>query len=332
MTTQFKQLDERGAQICGLLDGKAVSSFRLRLPKLSDAKLQRALPHIMSDYVSGDSSDLTFCHIPLANDPYSLVLACDRKVLDDAMRAAQAESYELHAIWPDYMQIAIPGDGVACQEIAEDLLVRRADGTGFRLPKLLADAAIGDATRHPATTDTLPHGAGFATGRFGSKLPVGALLAQAKRPLILAGLAMGLWLTATLFAGFDAARKSDALARMGEDAFREKFPEVRRIVNIEAQIRNRLGGGSGGGGFSGLATQTMVTLQSTPDIRMEAMAFIGGRNSGLDITLSARSFSALENARQKLSTVGFRVTEGKSEQSKNLVIGRFTLTPNGGRR
>lgn len=325
-------MDEKGTQICGLLDGKNVSSFRLRLPKLSDAKLQRALPHIMSDYLSEDAQNVSLCAVPLADSEDSLVLACRRSELEHILRAAKTDNHELNAIWPDYMQIAIPETGVAVHEIEDDLMVRRADGTGFRLPKPLAELSIGAAERHQAAFDAAQTGVGFAIGRFGSKLPIGALFAKVKRPLILAGLAFGVWLAATLYAGFDAGRKSSTLARQGEDLFREKFPEVRRVVNIEAQIRNRLGGGNGGG-FSGPATQTLVTLQNVPDIRMEAMAFTGGRRATIDITLSARNFSALENARQRLSAAGFQVTEGKSEQSKELVLGRFTLTPtSGGRR
>ncbi len=334
MSTQFIKTDESGRQVCGLLDGRAVSSFRLRLPKLSDAKLQRALPHIMSDYLT-DNDNLSFCHMPLAkgdaDNGYSLVFACAKDRLDELIGAAQAEQLEMSAIWPDYMQVPQPDEGVAIIERDGDILARRADGTGFRLPKALADAAIGEAQIITADPATLPAAPGFAIGRFGTQLPIADILAAVKRPLILAGAAIAIWLAATLYGGFSVNQKAAELAQSGEDMFRKKFPEVRRVVNVEAQLRNRLGG-VGGSSFSGHSSQLLAALQSLPDIRLEAMEFIGGRNQSMDITLSARNFSALEKARQKLAMAGFRVEEGKSEQSNQLVIGQFTLSLSGGRR
>ncbi len=330
MSAQFIKTDESGRQACGLLDGQAVSSFRLRLPKLSDAKLQRALPHIMSDYLT-DNDDISFCHMPLAENDDSLVFACAKQRLDELMRAAQAEKLELQAIWPDYMQVPQPDKGIAIIERDGDILARRADGTGFRLPKALAEAAIGDSETITARADSLPVAPGFATGRFGTQLPIGEILATFKRPLTLAAAAIAIWLAATVYGGFSDRQKAVELAQSGEDMFRKKFPEVRRVVNVEAQLRNRLGGGTGAS-FTGHSSQLMAVLQSLPNARLEAIEFTGGRNQSMEITLSARNFSVLESSRQKLAMAGFRVEEGKSEQNNQLVIGRFTLTQSAGRR
>lgn len=329
MSAQFIKADEDGKQVCGLLNGQAVSSFRLRLPNLSDAKLQRALPHIMSDYLS-DCGDISFCHMSLGDD-HSLVLACKKSLLDDIMRQAQAEKLEVRAIWPDYMELPQPDEGLVICEQDGDVLARRADGTGFRLPKQLADAAIGELKTVTVERATLPDAPGFATGRFGTQLPIGEWFTAIKRPLLMGATAVAVWLFATLYGGIAAHQKSTELAERGEDLFRKKFPEVRRVVNVEAQLRNQLGN-VGGASFSAYGAQLLTALQALPDARLETIEFIGGRTQSLDITLTARNFSVLENARQKLAASGFRVEEGKSEQSAKLVTARFTLIPAGGRR
>lgn len=331
MSARFIKLDENGKQVCGLLNGTSVASFRLRLPKLSAVKLQRALPHIMSDYLSDSGADVSFCHVDLPDSDHSLVLVCQHEALEVLADEAQDNGLELKAIWPDYMQVPQPDEGVATVEQDGDILARRADGTGFRLPKALAEASFGDLSPHSVALSSAPSEAGFATGRFGTQLPLSAMMATAKRPLWLSGIAAAVWLAATLYGGISGFQKTEELAQRGEQMFRQQFPDVRRVVNVEAQLRNRLGS-SGGASFSGYSGRILDSLKPVKNIRLEAIEFIGGRNQTIDITLSGRSFSDLEAGRLKLAAAGFNVEEGKSEQSKQLVSGRFTLSIAGGRR
>ena len=75
----------------------------------------------MSDYLTADSSDMVFCHSP-AQDGQHIVFACSRDALDDLMDEARARNLELLGIWPDYMTVGKPSDGIAVLEDGNDIL------------------------------------------------------------------------------------------------------------------------------------------------------------------------------------------------------------------
>ncbi|CAI8211706.1 MAG: Type II secretion system protein L [Alphaproteobacteria bacterium] len=324
MVERFINLGDSEKQALGLLPGRHVSSFCLTLPALPPSKLERALPHIMSDYLTADSSDMVFCHSP-AQDGQHIVFACSRDTLDDLMDEARARNLELLGIWPDYMTVGKPSDGIAVLEDGNDILARRADGSGFRLPKHLAASLLNDSKTHPGRADALPtQEAGFAIGRYGAQLPLGALVQNWRRPLILMAAALLVWLGAGLLDAFNSERHRANMEAQAEARFMKLFPDTRRFVNLEAQLRNKLGM-SGSASFSGQTTRLMATLAALPNMRLEEIEFDAERAQGLEVTVSTTDFSALEAGRLRLMQAGFRVTEGTSEQDENLVIGRFNL-------
>lgn len=324
MTERFVNLGDSDKQALGLLSGRHVSSFCLTLPALPPSKLDRALPHIMSDYVTADSSELVFCHMP-SNDNKHVVFACARTALDALMDEARDRQLELLGIWPDYMTLAKPDKGIAIMEDGNDVLARRADGSGFRLPKNIAAGLLADDETHPATAAPLPtQEAGFARGRYGAQLPLAEFAKNWRRPLVLTALALIAWLGAGLLDAVNNERQRDVMETQAEARFMKLFPDTRRIVNLESQLRNKLGM-SGSASFSGQASRLMATLAELPNIRLEGIEFDANGAQGMEITLSTTDFSALEAGRLRLVQAGFRVAEGKSEQADDLVIGRFNL-------
>ncbi|MGI9438336.1 MAG: type II secretion system protein GspL [Parvibaculales bacterium] len=326
MRKRFMTIGDGERQACGLLSGQLVASFCVKLPALPPSKLDRALPHIMSDYLTSDAGDLVFCHMPTTDDKH-IVFACARHALDALIDEARDNDLELQAIWPDYMTLAQPENGIAIAEEGDDIIARRADGSGFRLPKALAAPMLTNTDTHSATPDALPPTTpGFATGRYGTQLPLADMMRRWRRPLVLAAAALIVWLGAGLNAAMDNQRQRDAMEAQAETRFMTLFPETRRIVNLESQLRTKLGM-SGGASFGGQVTRLLSTLAALPNIRLEEMAFDAAQSSALEITLSTTDFSALETARLRLVQAGFGVTEGKSEQSDDVVIGRFNLSP-----
>lgn len=324
MTERFVNLGDSDKQALGLLSGRHVSSFCLTLPALPPSKLERALPHIMSDYLAADSGEMVFCHMP-RDDGKHVVFACAREALDTLMNDARERQLELLGIWPDYMTLATPESGIAIMEEGDDVLARRADGSGFRLPKNIAASLLTENETHEASAAALPtQETGFAKGRYGAQLPLAALLHNWRRPLLLTGLALFAWLGAGLLDAVNSERQRDAMEAQAEARFMKLFPETRRIVNLESQLRNELGM-SGSASFSGQVNRLMATLAELPNMRLEGIEFDAERAQGMEITLSTTDFSALEAGRLRLVQAGFRVAEGKSEQADDLVIGRFNL-------
>ena len=311
-----------------IVSGAQVSSFRIALPPLSAAKLQKALPHIMADYMAEDTKDIAFCladDIAAPHDEHHIVLACAHSVLREVIEASSGKN--LSALWPDYMRLQVPESGVAVLSDGGDVLARRADGTGFRLPKLLADAALADETVSPAQLIDLPAAApGFATGRFGPNLPLVDMVKKARRTLALI-VAIGLLGSAALAAqAWQNERQSDALEARAKDLYRAQFPTAQRVVNVEAQLRGKLGGARQGSGFTASFGRLQSALTAVPNVRLETMRYSEQPRPTLQVTLVTPDFSTLELARRALSQAGFALAEGTSEQANGLIINELTLT------
>lgn len=310
-----------------IVSGAQVSSFRIALPPLSAAKLQKALPHIMADYMAEDTKDTAFCladDIAAPHDEHHIVLACAHSVLREVIEASSGKN--LSALWPDYMRLQVPESGVAVLSDGGDVLARRADGTGFRLPKLLADAALADETVSPAQLIDLPAAPGFATGRFGPNLPLGDMLKKARRTLALM-VAIGFLGSAALAAqACQNERQSDALEARAKDLYRAQFPTAQRVVNVEAQLRGKLGGARQASGFTASFGRLQSALTAVPNVRLETMRYSDQPRPTLQVTLVTPDFSTLELARRALSQADFALAEGTSEQANGLIVNELTLT------
>ncbi len=317
----------------GVLPGQVVSSFAVKLPPLSAAKLAKALPHIMADYLADERADTVFCIAPTPTPETDLVLACDIKVLRQTIETATRDKKDMTALWPDYMRIAVPETGIAVLQDGDKVLARRADGTGFCLPKALADAALADETPSEAVTQGFPENhAGFAVGRFGPNLPLGKIMRKAKRTLLLLAAAALTWSSALALQGWQNERQRFALEDRAVVLYKERFPEARRIVNVEAQLRGKIGTDGTAQGFSGLFGRVQNILAQQATTRLEEVGFAAQPSPSLKLTVATPGFSELEQLRRQLTEAGFRIDSGSSEQTNGLIINEMTLLPRGGTR
>ena len=324
------QISTIAGQPVGILPGQAVSSFAVKLPPLSAGKLAKALPHIMADYLADERGETVFCLADKADDGTSVVLACEASLLRQALAAANEKKANLSALWPDYMQLTIPESGIAVLRDGTDVLARRADGTGFRLPQALAEAALSKESVNDAVTAAFPNeNAGFATGRFGPNLPLGKFLKAARRTLILAGLAGFAWASNLGLQGWQNDRQGQALQEQAVTLYKEQFPEARRIVNVEAQLRGKLGASGTAQGFSGMMTLMQGVMAAQDAARLEELSYVAQPTPSLKLVVATPGFSKLESLRAALTAAGFRLNGGSSKQINGVIRNEMTLTMGG---
>ncbi|HAK97872.1 MAG TPA: hypothetical protein DCP14_00870, partial [Rhodobiaceae bacterium] len=250
--------------------------------------------------------------------------------------AALAEDLSLKAAWPDYMLIAPPDEGVTVLHEDGDILCRRADGTGFRMPEKLAEAALSDVTKDARRDGMrgLPpeEGQGMAIGIYGAQFPFMSYLPVLKRPAILAATVLLIW----VIGSFAQIGQHQAARADYEDAsiqlFKQAFPDVTRVVNVEAQLMNKMMSSNAlpARNFLYLTDTLFQAIEDVENIGIDRLSFDRTDIRPLQVTLRAQNFSALERARQKLVDAGFAVSEGKSSQVENGVTGDFSLSRTAG--
>jgi len=210
------------------------------------------------------------------------------------------------------------------------VLARRADGTGFRLPHALAEAALSKESVNDAVTAAFPNeNAGFATGRFGPNLPLGKFLKAARRTLILAGLAGFAWASNLGLQGWQNDRQGQALQEQAVTLYKEQFPEARRIVNVEAQLRGKLGASGTAQGFSGMMTLMQGVMAAQDAARLEELSYVAQPTPSLKLVVATPGFSKLESLRAALTAAGFRLNGGSSKQINGVIRNEMTLTMGG---
>lgn len=319
-----------------ILPGECVSSFRLALPKLNAVKLQKTLPFILSDALITAPSALHFCVLDKTEtadleDPSEneerVVLACDREILREVREAARQKGFTLDAIWPDFVQISRPKDGVAIVEQEDRLLCRFADGRGFCSSALIADAMLGDAPRIASGLgDALPIGAGFATGVFGKQLDLAAYAKLVRKPAMWLGGGILIWLAITMASVFEAHRQIRQLERAATAQFRAHAPDVKRIVNIEVQLRNMLASqGVGLDAFSRDMTTIFKTVANMDDARIEEIRFDQSKDTTSEVVFGTSSYSAVEVLRRELEAEKMTVRVGSSLQEGDVIKTTFNI-------
>lgn len=321
-----------GGNAVAVIPGDTVSSFRVTLPALSAGKLRKTLPFLVSDLLVTDAEDMHLCLVETETPNDYLLLACAETVMREMKDTALAENLSLKAAWPDYMLIAPPDEGVTLMREDGDILCRRADGTGFRMPEKLAEAALSDVTedaRKDGKRGTLPkQGQGLATGIYGAQFPFMSYLPIFKRPAILAASILLIWVIGT----FAQIGRHQAARADYEDAsiqlFKQAFPDVTRVVNVEAQLMNKMMSSNAlpARNFLYLTDTLFQAIGDVENIGIDRVSFDRTDIRPLQVTLRAQNFSTLERARQKLVDVGFAVSEGKSSQTVTGVTGDFALS------
>lgn len=321
-----------GGDVVAVLAGEAVSSWRLDLPTLPEAKLLQILPSQLEDLQADRRDDDHYALLadrePSDDDPSRLV-AC---ISGDVMQATAACLHGMHleptALIPDYALLpAADTDQVAPHPTDEGRrLVRLADGTGFAADAVLAGAVAPGAGTASVSLDAqlvddAVSGFNLLQGRFRPKLALVSYIPLLRRGLLLAVLAGLLWVAGVYLIterNIAAAERIDAEA---ESLFRSAFPDVNRIVDMELQAERQLAirRAGQGGTFLRVSRQVFAAVRDVESALIESMRYNENQDAFF-ITVSFSSFGESDRFRGRLAGSGLRVTEGGSRQDNERVV------------
>jgi general secretion pathway protein L len=124
-------------------------------------------------------------------------------------------------------------------------------------------------------------------------------------------------------------KKQDIALRASlEKIYRQTFPDAKRIVNVEVQMRQRLKelreqSGKAESGFTEMLVKSAPVLQKSPGLKLQSLRYHDGR---MDIELEIRDLQGLEQLKEKLSRTGNWEVEIQSASStENKVHGRLQV-------
>ena len=227
------------------------------------------------------------------------------------------------AVQPERLLISPEIDPYLIAPSSEPIALKRAEGPDLAA----AAAAIPDEAlaRLPAL-----FGAGLAAGLDWLELLRPWRVAAALALAALAG-----WTALTAGEGAYYAQRAEAYRDASEQAFRNEFPEVTRVVNARAQLSARiaaLGGGEGADGalFLELVSGLAAMLEAVDQVSLTGLRYDAERGA-LSVTARYADFAGFESLRQAARERGLSIEDGGARQTTSGVTGEFTLSRGGAR-
>lgn len=122
-------------------------------------------------------------------------------------------------------------------------------------------------------------------------------------------------------------RQSAQLEQQIQQTFKRTFPEVKRIVNPQAQMKHRLaqlrGSGQGGPSFSEILSSVAPLVAKTPKTNVRYVRY---QNGQMELLLDLPDLKTLEKLKNQLNEATFWQVEIKSANSSdNKVQGRLLI-------
>lgn len=220
------------------------------------------------------------------------------------------------AIAPRRMLISEDIDPNLLAPEGEPIALRRAPAQDLRAnAAALADEAFA----------VLP---AFFGDAFLSALDWGALLKPWRRAAVMAAAAL---IGATVLLRVEAAyldARAELYREASQSAFREAFPETRRVVNPQVQLRQRLaalGGAVDGGGFLPLVSALAGILEDVEAVRIDGLRYDGQRGA-LVVSAVYSDFADFEALRAAAEARSVAIEDAGARQSSEGISGDFILS------
>lgn len=206
-------------------------------------------------------------------------------------------------------RVRLPG---LAAEAAPKTLHAMAPVDFARAARGLPDAVLRDlpallGNRHSASTDWA------------------ALASPFRRAGVLAIAALVLFVGFSLAEGLYLRSEADRLDRRAETAFREAFPDVSRVVNLDAQLRQRVGTLQGGGSdFLALTAAFAGLLEDGATLNIDALRYDAAAGA-LSVSATYPGFDSFEALRDRALSAGLLIEDEGARQDGAQVRGEFRV-------
>lgn len=323
-------INEEANEAIAILPGEWVSYFAVDLPDFSHNKLEKIIPNILSDQLAGDIDNIHYSIVEKKEDGKSIVAVCDKNYLDKARELASKDGLILKGIWPDYELLSVPETGVSlyADDQEDRVLGKRVNGTGFAVHQNMVEHVVRGFVVSEGKIGEVPVKPGLAKGDYSPRPPLNNYVKFLSRAIALLLIIFVLW---SVQAWVQISNNEEERLQYSDASlafFRNTHPDVKRIVNVEAQMRALMGesNASDYGGFLASSDKIFNVIKNTLGIKLESISYdINNDLETINITISSVNFSQASAFESGMKTVGFKVIQGDSSQNRDIIFSRYSL-------
>lgn len=321
------------ASVSAVSNGVDVSLFRQELPALSDAKIRKIIPSVMADQLGQGAGDQHFAIWP-TSDAGKLVAVASDAYMQAVQNTMSNAGLTATALVPDYCLLETKEEPQAVIGSDGYCRAKLGDGTGFTVEADMAEAMLKDIHSHSLTIEeeramyasVVGASENLLQGSYATGAGLSNIFLVFRRAAFLFAAMCILWMAAIYSDISNKEAAADQLYSEAENLFRQAFPDVRRIVNVEVQARqqiNRLQAGSTPA-FLALSGALFKAVDEVDAALLEAIRFDAERGE-LVATLSFSSFAEGERLKNLLAQEQVRLSEGGSRQENGRIFTDITL-------
>jgi len=273
-------------------------------------------------------------HFALLEQPHEgrVVVGVVRKeVIENALAVCAGLGVTPTRLIADYMTVPVEDMPVVLMR-EETACVRYPEGHGCTLEHALADTLLAEGQGAPQKKVTIEKweaclsavpflSSNFLQGPFAVSQRWGTYFILLKRAAFLAVCLGVVWTAHMLWSASSDYKRAGQFETETEALFRVAFPDLKRIVNMEAQARiaARQATGAQQGVFLSTSTDLFRVLEVLPGVFIETIRFDEAQGV-FAATLSFSGFSEAEKFRAAMERANLAFSEGSSRQEQNRIL------------
>lgn len=357
---EIATLNERtGQDNCILIvPGSEVTLKTLELPAKANRKLLSAIPYMLEDELSEDVDNLFFAWHKQVDKAQQMAIV-RHDVMQSWIDIIESAGLYCDKILPDFLCLAHQEEKWQAIQLEAEVIIRQGEWQGVTGEQSWLEAVIElhakrqeDKVHIEFSTEPYFHNlANTEISYQPGPLPMQSMAQQAVKQnfnlrqekyktkkrgksqvhqwrlaAILAGVAI---LTTFVDKGIQASQLEQQQAQIKEqirEEVRRAFPEIKRIVNVESQIKQKMAAlEQGGSGVSMLAMMSQLNQAfASSKIKPQTLRFDRGR-SELRMQAVADGYEALETFKRLAEQQGFTVEQGAINNRENQVVGSLMV-------
>lgn len=358
--SQLSSLKDRAGSrpVTALVPASDVLLHWVTMPAKASRKALTAIPYMLEDELCSDIESQFFAMGPRQGNQQAVAVV-NKESLQQWLTTLQSAELTCHKLLPDVLALPVQQQGWALLQIGEQLLIRQDQWKGMQgeaswmmdallhhakqlseplpianysslslpdSPNLLQQAEPLEMPMKVLAQGALASQFNLLQGEFKPKRQQQGQWQKWRLAAILAAVALT---TSLIDKGIQAnqlANQREQLETQIEAEFKRAFPEVRRIVNVRSQMKQKLSELQQGGG----STSMLVMLsQLSPafaqsKVLPQTLKF-DSKRAELRMQATADNFEALEQFRRLAQGQGFSVEQGAINNTDNQVVGSLSV-------
>lgn len=223
------------------IDANLVSTHQVELPKISPAKAKKAIPFLLEDVLLSDIEELDFFVKKTIGTPnFYDVIVVEKQVMSGLQRKIEQAQLEVERCVIDFMLLPNEQGKMHYIEDEQGVLFRLGEFLGGRMNKVLFDKLPTDDYQLISATIAIKHTQQVNLLDIDWLRNWEKLLHQWRFSIVIILSLMVLMPVQLIVDNYYLNQQIQTQQNSNKNTFKKLFPEVRRIVDLPVQIKQKL--------------------------------------------------------------------------------------------